>query len=137
MNLANMAPGRTPWGGFGPEGLPALLQEGSGLSLRLSFDWTAPMPLAGPWMPEAWDSSRHGAELAALLALFQTEAGFLPLAEEDAPPPAAQGWPSVSPPPSAMILPPEGLPAASGPDFLATGALLAAPIPPAPDWLML
>lgn len=135
MNLANTAPVRTPWMGLGPEGIPAFLLNGGGLSLQLSFDLAAPAPapalapLASPWMPEARDTSRHGAELAALLVMLQPEAELVPLARKNGPT-------------SAMIPPPEGSALLPGPqamkiEALEIDALAAAPIPPAPDWLFL
>jgi hypothetical protein len=155
MNLANMAPARTPWGGLGPEGIPALLLEGGGVSLQLSFDLAAPTPaapplppplppllpplgsLAEPSMTEARASSRHGAELAALLVILQAETGLQPLAGQDAPPPVAEAWLPVSPLPDTIIPPPEATAFLPGPAFTAMDALGAYARPPAPDWLIL
>jgi hypothetical protein len=121
MNLANTAPGPVPWGGAPPLALPA----SAFVSLQLSFDLAAP-PEPASGAPPSWfalsevrDSSRHGAEVAALLVMLQpVESGFAPLLAEAAPPALEQAPPLPPPEPAASMPPP------------------AVSLPP-PDWLML
>jgi hypothetical protein len=94
MNLANTAPGRAPWGGpeWGisewsmSEWLATAPAASAALSLQLSFD-APPQPHGWSWVSAPWDSSRHGAELAALLVSLQpVETCFLPVTEGPEPP---------------------------------------------------
>lgn len=136
MNLANMAPGRAPWTGAEPLVAPPL--AAAAVSLQLSFELPlvpeppSATPPAWPSMSEPRDSSRHGAELAALLVILQpAETGFLPIADmvlpllaEDAPP--------LPPAPLPLPLP-------EGADFPFDPALWTPPLPaslPPAEWLM-
>lgn len=105
MFMANMAPGNPSHvsGGYpGPDDggwpFPPLLNPwieaggalGSGPSLRLSFE-LAP---SSPAMPEAKDSARHQAEVAALLVyLAAGETAFPPLANIAEAPPGQEASP--------------------------------------------
>ncbi len=98
MNLANTAPGRAPWGGpeWGisewsmSEWLATAPAASAALSLQLSFD-APPQPHGWSWVSAPWDSSRHGAELAALLVSLQpVETCFLPVTEGPEPPPTSR-----------------------------------------------
>lgn len=117
MLMANMAPGNSNHvsGGYSdPDGgwpFPPLLNPwieaggpfGGDPSLRLSFELapsspalapSGPGPGAAPAMPEAKDSARHKADVAALLVyLAAGETAFPPLANTaDAPPKDQTAW---------------------------------------------
>lgn len=146
MNLANTAPGRTPWPVPGSDGMAWTFEA---LSIQLSFDIAAPEPpsltaagitLAEPWLTEPRDTSRHGAELAALLVLLQAEAGFPPPLGEAAPDVLSLEVSSVLPldVPPYLLLPPVPPPVMEALlDIACALPLPLAPMPPIPDWVLL